>query len=188
MPKLVLVKHAHPEEDPEVNAQRWVLSQAGRADCAWLAEQFRAVGVARIYASLEPKALETAALAAARLGQAVHPREGLQENDRSGVGYTSQAEHRQRFHAFFDRPAEVSMGRESADAAHARFAAAVRSALAESAGHDIAVVAHGTVITLLVSRANGLAPYPLWERLGLPSLLVLDGETLAWDGEVLQRP
>ena len=79
------------------------------------------------------------------------------------------------------------MGTESADYAHARFLAAVRAAQSESPGEDIAVVAHGTVITLLVSRANGLEPYPLWERLGLPSVLVLDAETLAWGGEVLER-
>jgi broad specificity phosphatase PhoE len=186
MAKLVLVKHAQPHMSPEVNAQRWVLSEQGRASCAWLAAELSRLAVRRLYASLEPKALETASLVAARLGLAVRPREGLHENDRTGVEFASTEVHLQRFHAFFGAPSQVTMGRESADAAHARFLAAVRAAHAESAGEDVAIVAHGTVITLLVSRANGVEPFPFWESLGLPSLVVLDGEALTWDGEVLQ--
>jgi broad specificity phosphatase PhoE len=188
MAKLLLVKHAQPQMLPEVNAQRWTLSQAGRESCGWLAEAFDRVGVRRIYASLEPKALETAALAAAALGLDVRPRAGLGENDRTGVGFAGQEVHIARFRAFFDEPANVSMGTESADAAHARFSAAVRRAVEESAGETLAVVAHGTVITLLVSRANGLAPFSLCERLGLPSYVALDPDTLAWDGRLHARP
>ncbi|HEX2558454.1 histidine phosphatase family protein [Phenylobacterium sp.] len=187
MARLLLVKHAHPQMLPEMNAQRWTLSEAGRESCGWLAEAFAREGVRRIYASLEPKALETAALAAAALGLEVRPRAGLGENDRTGVSFASQEIHVRRFHAFFDEPAKVSMGTESANAAHARFSAAVRAAVEESAGETLAIVAHGTVITLLVSRANGLAPFPLWESLGLPSYVALDPYTLAWDGRVQER-
>jgi hypothetical protein len=35
------------------------------------------------------------------------------------------------------------------------------------------VVAHGIVITLFIARAAGLAPFPLWKRLALPSFIVL---------------
>lgn len=184
MAKLVLVKHAQPRMLAEVNAQRWTLSEAGRASCGWLAAAFEREGVRRVYSSLEPKALETAALAAAALGLDVRPRDGLGENDRTGLPFATQEVHAARFHAFFDEPAKVSMGTESADAAHARFSAAVRRAVQESDGETLAVVAHGTVITLLISRANGLAPYPLWESLRLPSYVALDPDTLAWDGRV----
>jgi broad specificity phosphatase PhoE len=187
MAKLLVVKHAQPQMLAEVNSQRWTLSEEGRRSCGWLAEAFVREGVRRVYASLEPKALETAALAAAPLGVDVRPRDGLAENDRTGVGFASQEVHVRRFHTFFDEPAKVSMGKESADAAHARFTRAVRAAVRESAGETLAIVSHGTVITLLVSRANGLAPFPLWERLDLPSYLVLDPDTLAWDGRVHAR-
>lgn len=36
------------------------------------------------------------------------------------------------------------------------------------------VVAHGRVMSLFVARRNALDPYDLWERLGLPSFVVLD--------------
>ncbi len=38
---------------------------------------------------------------------------------------------------------------------------------------EINPAAHGTVIALFVSRCAGIAPFPLWQRLGLPSYLVL---------------
>src|SRR5580658_6257850 len=89
MPRLVLVKHAPPEVSPQVAAPRWVLSADGRRRCAWLASQLRELGVTRLYASLEPKALETAALTAAPLGLEVRPRPHLQENDRAGLGFVA---------------------------------------------------------------------------------------------------
>lgn len=38
---------------------------------------------------------------------------------------------------------------------------------------NIIIVAHGTVITLFVSRRAGLEPFPFWKRLALPSFVVL---------------
>ncbi|HEY9219637.1 MAG TPA: histidine phosphatase family protein [Phenylobacterium sp.] len=184
MAKLLLVKHARPVMQPDVPAPRWVLSDEGRASCSGLANALSGAGVTRVYASLEPKALETASLACARLGLAVHPRPGLHENDRTGLAFAEADVHARRFHDFFDEPARVSMGQESADAAHARFIVAVRAAVAESSGETLAVVAHGTVITLLVSRANGVDPYGLWESLGMPSWLTVDPKSFVWDREV----
>jgi broad specificity phosphatase PhoE len=44
------------------------------------------------------------------------------------------------------------------------------------AAHEgtLAVVAHGTVITLLVSRLLDLEPFDLWSKLRMPAMLVLD--------------
>jgi broad specificity phosphatase PhoE len=39
---------------------------------------------------------------------------------------------------------------------------------------NIAIVAHGTVISLLVAAANGLDGFELWRRLGLPSALLVE--------------
>ena len=37
----------------------------------------------------------------------------------------------------------------------------------------VAVVTHGRVLTLFVTRALGLDPFPFWKRLGLPSFAVV---------------
>jgi broad specificity phosphatase PhoE len=42
---------------------------------------------------------------------------------------------------------------------------------------SVAVVTHGTVMTLFVTRAAGLEAFPFWKRLGLPAFVVL-----SWPG------
>jgi broad specificity phosphatase PhoE len=65
--RLILVNHTAPEISPAVPPNRWVLSDEGRRRCEWLAESLAAQAVTQVYSSIEPKALETAALVAVRL-------------------------------------------------------------------------------------------------------------------------
>jgi broad specificity phosphatase PhoE len=179
MTTLVLIKHAMPELVADVPSNRWVLSEEGRENAARLGDELRARGVARVYTSLEPKALETAALAAVSLGVPVAPRLDLHENDRAGLGFVSMPELRARIRRFFDEPSVLVMGNESADAAFDRFERALRGIAAE-AGNDVAaVVTHGTVLTLLVSRYNAVVPFEFWDSLALPSCVLVDGRTFA---------
>jgi broad specificity phosphatase PhoE len=41
-------------------------------------------------------------------------------------------------------------------------------------GETLAVAAHGTVITLYVTQYTQDDPFTFWDRLGLPSIVVLD--------------
>ena len=41
-------------------------------------------------------------------------------------------------------------------------------------GRNLAVVAHGTVISLYVARKTGADPFTLWKRLDTPSYIVID--------------
>jgi len=188
MARLILVKHAPPRIEPEVISHRWVLSDEGRDRCAWLAEALGAQGVTALYASLEPKALETAALAGVRLGLDVRPRPNLHENDRTGLGFAPIEELEARMRIFFEQPDEFAMGNETANTALARFETAVRAILAETADQTAAVIAHGTVITLLTARYNKLAAFDFWKGLTLPALVVLDRDSLALDGPVQGFP
>lgn len=184
MIKLILVKHAAPEVMPGVPSPRWTLSEAGRARCGWLAKALRAEGVARIYSSLEPKALETAALVAVELGLNVAPRPSLQENDRTGLAFGPIEALHLLIRRFFDAPSAVVMGQESAEEALSRYRSAVRSLQAETANETVAVITHGTVLSLLVSRHNPIDPFTLWDSLKLPSFVVLDGADLRMIGSV----
>jgi broad specificity phosphatase PhoE len=65
------------------------------------------------------------------------------------------------------------MGSETADEAHARYAAAVSDVVAQHPTGNLAIVSHGTVMTLFVSRLMNLDPVPFWRRLGLPAYAVL---------------
>jgi broad specificity phosphatase PhoE len=59
-----------------------------------------------------------------------------------------------------------------------RFERSVRLAMEERPDQSVVIFTHGTVITLFVSRATGIAPYTLWERLALPSYIVLSWPAL----------
>jgi broad specificity phosphatase PhoE len=188
MSKLILVKHAPPQITPEVASNRWVLSSEGQARCEWLAGALAGQGVTALYSSLEPKALETAALAGIRLGLEVRPRPGLQENDRTGLGFATADGIRALIRQFFEAPLERVMGEETAAEALERFEGAILKARAETSDQTIAVVAHGTVLTLLVAKHNPISAFEFWGGLGLPSFVVLDGPRLAFDGAVHSFP
>jgi broad specificity phosphatase PhoE len=173
---LILVKHAPPNVVPGVSAARWTLSEAGRAACEPLALALAPWRPEALIASEEPKAAETARLAAERLGVPWRMAPGLHEHDREGgpffadeVAYAAAVEE------LFTRPDEPVYGRETASEALRRFSSALDAALADYAGKRVAVVAHGTVIALYVASLWGLSAregYDLWRRLGLPSLVV----------------
>jgi broad specificity phosphatase PhoE len=187
MGRLILVKHATPVLTPDVPSNRWVLSAAGQESCCGLAAELRGQGVRRLYSSLEPKALETAARVAVELGLDVWPRADLHENDRTGLAFGPAADLERLIARFFDEPGALVMGRETASAAHARFAGAVCAIADETTDAPAAIVAHGTVITLFLAGRSAVRPFEVWKQLGLACFVVLEGEDLSWDG-VIRRP
>lgn len=173
MPTLILVRHSIPAIDPARSADQWSLSAEGRQRCAPLADRLAQHHPGVIVTSVEPKAVETARLVAERLGLPLEVAEGLHEHDRRGVPFESRAAFEAAVARFFAEPARLVFGNETADGAHARFAAAVAVVLARHPGENVAVVTHGTVMTLFVARANRLEPFAFWRQLGLPALVVL---------------
>jgi broad specificity phosphatase PhoE len=170
---LILIKHSLPEIAPTVRAAEWHLSESGRQRCHALAERVARYAPQMVVHSVEPKAEETAQLLARYLYLTCRAMAGLHEHVRDIDPLFTQARFEAQVAAFFARPGELVFGRETADQAHARFAGAISAALAQAAGRNLAFVAHGTVITLFVARAVGLEPFPLWQRLGLPSFVAL---------------
>jgi broad specificity phosphatase PhoE len=70
----------------------------------------------------------------------------------------------------------------------ARFEAAIRALAAEAPHESAAVVTHGTVLSLLVAKHNGLQAFAFWDALTLPSYVVLDPEHFTIDGPVRSFP
>ena len=188
MAKLILAKHAPPEIAPQVVSHRWVLSEEGRHRCAWLADELNAQGITRLYSSLEPKALETTALVAVRLGLALEPRSNLHESDRTGLGFVSQDELQRRLREFFEKPDQNVIGGETANSAFERFSGAISNILSEGHSQPLAIVTHGIVLSLFVARHNAVTPFSVWARLALPSYVVLDATSFSFDGEVHNYP
>jgi broad specificity phosphatase PhoE len=177
VPKLVLIKHSLPEVRPGEAPPTWPLSDEGRRRCATLAERLRPLDPRRILASREPKATETARLLGAALGLPVEVGEGLHEHVRDHEPYRSQDDFNAVVQRFFEHPSERVFGDETAAEALRRFVDAIKPLVSE-ASENVAVVAHGTVISLYLAEKCGIDGFDLWRRLETPSYVVLETPSL----------
>jgi broad specificity phosphatase PhoE len=173
MRRLIFVRHSLPEIDPSLPAREWHLSEAGRQLCRPLAQELVAFSPDVIVTSVELKAIETGQLVAQMLNKPVAIEPGLHEHEREKGAFTTRARFETQVARLFAEPRKLVFGNETADEAHTRFTRAVAKVLKKHSGQNIVVVTHGTVLTLYVSRAVGLDPYPFWKRLGLPAFVVV---------------
>ncbi len=171
---LILIRHSLPEIVPSIPAKQWHLSSTGRQRCEQLAVQLEEYSPDKLITSDEPKAQETGQIVAKILDTSCTTAPDLHEHERSNEGYfPTEEQFESRVARFFSHPRCLVFGQETADDASTRFVDAVSTAIAPHPGRTIAIVAHGTVITLFVARACGIPPLPLWKRLDLPSFVVL---------------
>lgn len=178
MRRLHLVRHAPVIVEFGTPAEEWMLAPGAEVPVTALAERLSDARLRRIVASPEPKAAGTAGFLAGALGLPVETRSGLEEHHRLA---DQQSPDRATFAAnvrrFFERPSDVVFGTESADQAHSRFRQAVAEVMGEALDDEL-IVTHGTVMTLLISRAGGEAAMDVWSSLMLPDLVVLDWPSL----------
>jgi broad specificity phosphatase PhoE len=173
MSHLILVKHSLPEINPKTDAHDWPLSTEGRNRCHMLAEQLVPYQPTRFISSDEPKAIETAEIISARFNMPSTVVADLHEHDRRNTPYLA---HKQEFEAaiakFFDQPDVLVYCNETANQALARFSEGIKK-LCMVVDGDLAVVSHGTVITLFVAAHNAVNAFEFWRHLALPSFVVL---------------
>ena len=169
MPTLFLIKHALPDIDPAVPAKEWTLGAEGQRQARELAGALWPRPDV-VVSSTEPKAVETGQLIANRAESTLfEPDSHLCEHDRSGAGFLSKEAFNNAVARFFSTPQRLVFGSETADEAHARFECAVKHHCARHAGKHLAIVCHGTVLSLWVSRRLGCDPFALWKALALPA-------------------
>jgi broad specificity phosphatase PhoE len=172
--KLVLVRHSLPGFVVGVPASKWQLSDEGRRRCQRLADRLAAYDLAAVVTSTEPKAVETGQIVADSLSLPLETALGLHEHERGMVTSTGdQDAFQEQARRLFERPDELIFGAETADQAHARFATAVAAVIEQHPHGNLAIVTHGTVMTLFIARSAGLDPVPFWKSLGLPAFAVL---------------
>jgi broad specificity phosphatase PhoE len=176
MPTLILIRHGRPQIDPFMPAREWALSEEGRRLCRPLADKLALYEPDVIVSSTEPKAVETARIVAEHLSRPFEVVEGLHEHDRSNVPFYAPQVFEQRVASFFQQSTELVFGRETAAQARERFSHAMKGVLEKYADGNVAVVAHGTVITLFVAAHVEIEPFAFWKGLGIPSLVVMERE------------
>lgn len=177
-PTLLLVRHSAVAVDPEKPAAAWPLSADGRARAQTFAQSLNSLPtpITRVITSQEPKAVETGAIVAAYWGVPSHAAPNLHEHDRAGMPYLAdQAAFATAVAQFFAQPDKLVWGNETAVAAGNRLETAVRQQLAAHPQDTLAIVTHGTVLSLLIARHNPhLQPLPFWQALTLPAAFLLN--------------
>lgn len=176
--RLILVKHGKPRIEPDQPRSEWGLSDAGRAAAASLASKLAAYAPRGLHTSPEPKAHETAAVLGGVFGLTPVVDSHLHEHRADFNPFTIQLEFEALVVRMFAQPQTLVMGEETGRAAHDRFVAAVARIQAEGEGTQ-AVVAHGRIITLWLSRKLGRDPVTLWRRLGFATAAVLSEDLSA---------
>jgi broad specificity phosphatase PhoE len=175
MRTLILIKHATPRIEPDVPASQWQLSAEGRLQCGRLADALAPYAPEVIFCSVEPKAQETAELLSQRLSVPCESIEGLHEHERDNAPYLPQVEFERLVGEVLRQPERLVFGTETGRDAFRRFDRAVAQVLAGTDARRIAVVAHGTVISLFAEKHVGCDPAELWRQLACPSLVVMNG-------------
>lgn len=175
MPRtLHLIKHGRPRLLPGVPAHEWELADGALDGLDALARRLRPRPDI-VVSSFEPKAHATAAALAARLGTPHRSMHGLHEQLRYTAPFRANpAGFEADMRRFFDHPTRVVSGEESADDARTRFGNAINAVLDANPQDTVAVVAHGTVISLLVAHANRVDPWPLWRALHFLDAVTVD--------------
>lgn len=176
--RLILVKHARPEIVPGKAASSWLLSEDGKKSCRPLAEQLRGYGPELVVTSTEPKANETGLRTASILGVPFESAPDLHETRRETVSYDEVVdEWHSHVAQFFESPDDLVLGEETATQASTRFSAAVHSVLDRNPERTVAIVCHGTVISLYAASVAAIDPFPLWKCLGMPSFVVMSPDS-----------
>lgn len=178
MRHLHLVKHAPVNVEIGIPSDQWRLAPEADGLARTLAARFRGLDLRRVVTSPEPKAAATGRILAEELVLPAEARAGLEEHHRLVSQQSGGADaFRENVRRLFAAPDRVVFGTESADAALARFRAAVNGVMAES-DNDELIVTHGTVMTLLITAGGGGDPMETWSALALPDHVVLEWPSL----------
>lgn len=178
--KLILIKHAAPEVNPQAPPESWRLSAEGRTKAAALAQRLTALVPSVVVTSEEVKAAETGDVLAAALSAPAERVAGLAEHDRSNVPQMATREFISSMELVFRRPRQLVLGRETAAGALGRFRNALDDVIEAHGDKDtIAVVSHGTVIALFLAEITGKPAFDYWRRMKLPSYAVLERPSMA---------
>lgn len=172
---LILIRHSAVAVDPDMPAKKWPLSEDGRFRCLALAPHIASYQPDRFVTSGEQKAQETGQIIAGVLGVSCQTASDLHEHDRTGTPYfPSQKVFIEAVSHFFRHPDELVLGRETAVQAQTRFTQAVQTVMATHPTGNIAIVTHGTVLTLFAAhRQPQLDMISFWKSLTLPCAFVI---------------
>jgi broad specificity phosphatase PhoE len=174
MADLILIRHSQTRQVADVSSHQWILTDEGQARCKRLAEPLRPYALDRIITSEEPKAFRTGELVADILNIPCEKAPNLHEQRRSTAPYSPSVEVFQaQIQAAMNEPDKVLFGEETFNHARQRFSNQIDALLAQYPDQSLAIVTHGTVMSLYLAQISGEAVFPLWQSLDMPAYAVV---------------
>ncbi len=173
MNEVVLVRHAPTRRDATRPSTEWRLRADAGGPIRDLADRLGPLALDLVVTSLEPKAVATGRGLAEHLRLPLTSEPRLHEHDRGNVPLLPDAAWHDTLRRFFRHPDVLVFGRETASEARERFRGGLVAALERNRAERPAVVAHGTVMSLLVAQANDLDAFELWRSVAMPEAWLL---------------
>ena len=173
MSNLILIKHSIPAIDPNQPANEWHLSDEGRARCIPLAKEIIPFQPEILVSSHEPKAFDTAQEISKIIHLPVKTAEHIHEHQRRSIQFTTQEQFTLNIKNLFSHPTELVFGEETAEQAQKRITLAINGLISVYTNKNIAIISHGTVISLFLSSVLKIDPFEIWKQLDLPSFVVV---------------
>lgn len=170
---VVLVRHAAScaERGRPAGAGRTARGVGTRTRA--LAERLKPLEVDLVVASAEARAVATGRDLAAHLQVPYTSAPHLHEHERGHVPLLEERAWQEAVRRSFRNPDVLVFGGETANEARRRFGAALERVLARADAERPAVVAHGSVMSLLVAEANAIDAFELWRSLAMPEALLV---------------
>ena len=180
MRTLILVRHSESKLQENLPPQEWRLTSRGRRLCSPLASKVAMHSPNLILTSEEIKARETGKILAEFLDVDCMTAQGLHEHLREKGEILDLDTWFNKISEFFQNPNQLVFGLETANQARERFIDSIHAVMEQHQGGNVAVVTHGTVMSLYYQELSGKDPYKFWRQLGLPAFY-----TVSWpEGDV----
>ena len=174
MHHLLLIRHSQTNPVPTISSHEWKLTKEGVQRCRQFAPIVQRFQPNRLISSQEPKAIATSQLLANQLGISHHTTDGLGETARATAPwFDDPAQFRQAIEQLFLHPNQRVFGEESGEEAFARFDKRIATLLTRYPNETLAIVTHGTILSLFVAHYNQIDVVAFWKSLGMPALIQL---------------
>lgn len=186
MRNLIFVRHSTSKLDPGQAPNLWGLTLEGREQCVPLADRLADCKPDVIVTSQELKAVETGRIVAELLRIPWFSSENLHEYRRDAGPILRQDAFHAKISNLFRHPYQLVFGLETAQEALVRYTAAVQSVMAGTSAETVAIVSHGTVMSLFYGEITGKDAFSFWRRLGIPAFYTVSWPQLVVLSEVMR--
>ncbi len=170
--KLILVRHAQTTIDKNIVSTEWRLSEQGQAAALTLAQTGIFAVAAAIYSSLQPKAIETAAIIGATIGVDPKQEQGLAELSSVTTGFIP--DYADTMHRLYAGEIDSINGGETLNEALERFSETIGQIAVRHSGQTVVIVSHANVLSLYSAAHSDHEAIDLHNTIAMPDVAVMD--------------